>query len=318
MNSENDINSAWESFLFRFIDYLESEKQYSSHTVSAYKRDLKVLIEHCLKNDIDKPADIRSGDIRQVLNRKRQQGHSSKSIQRWLSSANAFFNFGIRNQWLKTRPTLGLKAPKADKKLPKTLDVDEVSKLVAGDGQTPLAVRDRAMLELCYSSGLRLSELVGLDLDDIDFNSGLVSVLGNGKRERVLPIGQYALKALSAWLKQRAAMKISIDHEKAVFISERGTRISVRNVQKRFSEAAIKQGLSQHLHPHKLRHSFASHMLESSGDLRAVQELLGHADLSTTQIYTHLDFQHLAKVYDKAHPRARSKTTKSPESSDDL
>jgi integrase/recombinase XerC len=292
----------------KFSEFLLTEKQYSEHTLSAYRQDLNALIKHCKKKELEQVSDIGAEDIRKLLNKKRQQGLSSKSIQRWLSSVNSFFSYSIKQGWVKKKPTHGLKAPKTKKALPKTLDVDQVSKLVDIKAETDLDYRDLAMLELCYSSGLRLSELVNLNLQDIDTTNGLVRVIGKGRRERVLPVGRHALKALKKWMKIRAGMKVVDGHADAVFLSKRGKRISTRSVQKRFADSAIKQQLEQHLHPHKLRHSFASHMLESSGDLRAVQELLGHADLSTTQIYTHLDFQHLAKVYDQAHPRAKTKS----------
>lgn len=299
--------SAIEQSIEKFSDYLLSEKQYSEHTLSAYRQDLDALTKHCAKKEITELSSISGEDIRKLLNKKRQQGLSSKSIQRWLSSINSFFGYALKQGWIKKKPTHGLKAPKAKKALPKTLDVDQVSKLVDVKPESDLDYRDLAMLELCYSSGLRLSELVNLNLQDIDTTNALVRVLGKGRRERVLPIGRHAIKALKRWLKIRSGMKVLEGHSDAVFLSKRGKRISTRSVQKRFADSAIKQELEQHLHPHKLRHSFASHMLESSGDLRAVQELLGHADLSTTQIYTHLDFQHLAKVYDQAHPRAKAK-----------
>jgi len=194
---------------------------------------------------------------------------------------------------------------KTARRLPKVLDVDQTIQLVEIDEDDPLAIRDRAILELMYSSGLRLSELINLDMNEIDFSDALVTVTGKGKKTRTIPVGRHAVSALKTWLKKRN--QFADENETAIFVSRRGRRISARNIQQRLKQWAIKQGLANHVHPHMLRHSFASHLLESSGDLRAVQELLGHADISTTQIYTHLDFQHLAKVYDKAHPRAIKK-----------
>ncbi|MEE8234476.1 MAG: tyrosine-type recombinase/integrase, partial [Gammaproteobacteria bacterium] len=200
-------------------------------------------------------------------------------------------------------PAVGLVTPKTPKKLPNTLDADQATQLVEIDATDPCAVRDKAIFELMYSSGLRLSELVNLNLESIDFADTIVTVIGKGNKTRKVPVGRYAIKAIKAWLKQRTAM---IDSDlAALFVSNWGRRISIRTVQQRLRGWAIKQGLATHVHPHMLRHSFATHMLESSGDLRAVQELLGHADISTTQVYTHLDFQHLARVYDEAHPRAK-------------
>jgi integrase/recombinase XerC len=297
----------WDQYRQEYQRYLSAEKRYAKHTLSAYLRDLDELIRHCDDLQVASPSDVRQNEIRQLLFKKRQAQLSSRSIQRFISSLNSFFNYGIKRGWLEGTPMLGLRAPKADKKLPKTLDADEMTKLVNTDETDVWQVRDHAMLELCYSSGLRLSELISINISDIDFQAASLRVVGKGNKERLLPVGRFALQAIEHWLKLRAAVKILAEAEQALFLSNRGKRISRRSVQMRFERYAKKQGLNQHLHPHKLRHSFASHMLESSGDLRAVQELLGHADLSSTQIYTHLDFQHLAKVYDSAHPRAQQK-----------
>ena len=203
---------------------------------------------------------------------------------------------------------MDIPAPKSGKKLPAALDIENIEQLLNSTDQSAIAVRDRAMIELMYSAGLRLAELINLDLGMLDLSTGIARVTGKGSKQREVPIGRAAIKAVKAWLALR--QEIANSDENALFVSNRGNRISPRTVQQRMKQLAQKQGLDQHLHPHKLRHSFASHMLESSGDLRAVQELLGHADISTTQVYTHLDFQHLAKVYDTAHPRARKKKTK--------
>jgi len=219
----------------------------------------------------------------------------------------SFYQFLIRKHQLKNNPAIDIRAPKTARTLPDTLDADTLTQLLEIPGDSILAIRDRAIMELFYSSGLRLSELVNLDTCDIDLNENILRATGKGNKTRILPIGRKAAEALNNWLQQRVILaKVE---EQALFVSQRGSRISTRSVQQRLNYWRKKQGLEQHIHPHKLRHSFASHILESSGDLRAVQELLGHADISTTQIYTHLDFQHLAKVYDKAHPRARKKKT---------
>lgn len=234
-----------------------------------------------------------------------RQGIGGKTLQRKLSSLRSFYQFLIRNHQLKNNPAVDIRAPKSARTLPDTLDVDSLSQLLDIPPDSILAIRDKAIMELFYSSGLRLSELTNLDLDSIDLTENSLRALGKGNKTRVLPIGRKASDAIRMWLGKRDILA-KID-EQALFVSNRGKRISQRSIQQRLNFWRKKQGLEQHLHPHKLRHSFASHILESSGDLRAVQELLGHADIGTTQIYTHLDFQHLAKVYDKAHPRARKK-----------
>ena len=228
-----------------------------------------------------------------------------RSIQRGLSALRTFFDFCVRESVAERNPARPVSAPKASKRLPKVLDADRMSALVALDGEDPLSLRDGAMLELTYSSGLRLSELCSLDVADVDLEDGLVRVLGKGRKGRVVPVGRHAREAIEAWLPVRAALAGA--GERALFVSRRGRRISARSVQSRFARRAFERGTGAHVHPHMLRHSFATHLLESSGDLRAVQELLGHADIGTTQVYTHLDFQHLASVYDRTHPRARKK-----------
>ncbi len=237
---------------------------------------------------------------------RHRQGINGRSLQRNLSAIRAFFRYLLKQGIVKVNPAEGITAPKSEKKLPSVLDVDQTQHLVEIKENDPLSLRDRAMLELIYSSGLRLSELTGLNLAHVDMADRLITVTGKGNKTRTLPIGQHALDSLQAWLKARQALVA--EDETALFVSQRGKRISTRSVQLRLKQWAIKQGLPNHVHPHMLRHSFASHLLESSGDLRAVQELLGHADISTTQVYTHLDFQHLAQVYDKTHPRAQKKT----------
>ena len=289
----------------QFKDYLQYEKQYSSHTLGSYERDLKQFQLWLKKNQCDDITQADNLHIRNWVAGLHRQGIGSKTLQRKLSSLRSFYNFLIRKRLLKNNPAIDIRAPKAAKKLPDTLDTDSLTQLLNIPPDSILAIRDRSIMELFYSSGLRLSELVNLNLDSIDLQEKSLRAIGKGNKERLLPIGSKAIEALEKWLSQRNTMA-KID-ENALFVSTRGKRISTRSIQQRLSYWRKKQGLAQHIHPHKLRHSFASHILESSGDLRAVQELLGHADISTTQIYTHLDFQHLANVYDKAHPRARKK-----------
>ena len=292
--------------LQQFEDYLQHEKRYSSHTLSAYQCDLSQF-KHWLKEEksINNIIEADSLSIRNWVATLHRQGIGGKTLQRKLSSLRSFYQFLVRKHLLKNNPAVDIRAPKTRRKLPDTLDADALTQLLEIPKDSILAIRDRAIMELFYSSGLRLSELANLDIKSIDLQEKTLRVLGKGNKERILPVGKKAIDALQDWLQKRVEMaKVE---EQGLFVSKRGTRISTRSIQQRINYWRKKQGLEQHVHPHKLRHSFASHILESSGDLRAVQELLGHADISTTQIYTHLDFQHLAKVYDKAHPRARKK-----------
>ena len=291
-----------------FLDYLKFEKNSSSHTLSAYQRDLAKFSSLLSSLNIRSWSDITEKQLRIWLAEMYAEGLQSKSLHRLLSSVRSLFRF--LNRWgvLEDNPALLVSAPKASRKLPVTLDADQMNSLLDSKENDPLVVRDQAMLELFYSSGLRLSELVALDLDSFEENLRRVRVLGKGNKERVVPVGQKAREAIKAWLSARNLLPLK--DEGALFLSKNGHRISHRQVQNRVRQQARKQGMPTSVHPHMLRHSFASHMLESSGDLRAVQELLGHSDISTTQIYTHLDFQHLADVYDKAHPRARRKKEK--------
>lgn len=288
-----------------FLTYLRSEKQLSPRTEESYARDLDKFLHYCDSRQITRLTDITVHNLRENLAQLHRKGLAGKSLRRWLSALRAFFNFGLRRGWLKTNPAEGLQAPRIEKKLPKVLDVDQAGQFVEVRGDDFLARRDRALLELIYSSGLRLAEAVGLDIGELDLREGAVVVTGKGNKSRHLPVGRQAREALAQWLPERAAAAPA--DEKAVFISQRGKRLTHRAVQLRLKHLSLKQGMDEPVHPHMLRHSFASHMLESSGDLRLVQELLGHANISTTQIYTHLDFQHLAKVYDQAHPRAQKK-----------
>ncbi|UTA47789.1 tyrosine recombinase XerC [Simiduia sp. 21SJ11W-1] len=288
----------------RFLAYLKGERNLSPHTLAAYGRDLAKLQHWCAGQQLTLPQ-LNVHHLRQALAQQHRAGLAGKSLRRWLSALRSFFDYGVRKGWLANNPAAGLSAPKVEKRLPHTLDVDEVGQLLSFPDDTEYSPRDRALLELTYSSGLRLAELAGLNLADLDLADASVRVTGKGEKTRVLPVGRMALRALKQWLQVRA--DFAKPQEPALFVSRQGTRISHRRIQQLFAHYSTYMGLDKPLHPHMLRHSFASHMLESSSDLRAVQELLGHANISTTQIYTHLDFQHLAKVYDQAHPRAQQK-----------
>ncbi len=285
--------------------FLQTRQHLSAHTRKAYARDLECLLQYCGQQHIEVWQDLDARRMQEFVAWRHRRGISGRSIQRNLSSARALFSWLIDAKQIQVNPARGLTTPKTPRKLPAVLDVDQTSQLLDIKDDDALSVRDRTMLELMYSSGLRLSELVGLDLSDIDLADRIVTVVGKGKKTRTVPIGRTACQVIKSWLSHRQEMANA--NECALFVSRRGQRISTRSVQQRFQRWALRQGIDLHLHPHMLRHSFASHILESSGDLRAVQELLGHADISTTQIYTHLDFQHLASVYDATHPRARRK-----------
>lgn len=296
---------AWQD-VDAFLNKLRHERQYSLHTLDNYARDLKQFFAfHATTEDSDW-SDIHSDHIQTFVAYRHRHGISAKTIQRELSALRSFFNYLITENRLKNNPAKDVQAPKVARKLPKTLDTDQLQHYLDINDDSVLATRDRAMIEVLYSSGLRLAELTGLNLHDLDLPQGLVTVTGKGKKTRQVPLGSKAIAALQNWLKQRA--QLAIRDESAVFVNQQGSRLSARSVQARLKYWAQKQAMPGHVHPHMLRHSFASHILESSGDLRAVQELLGHSDISTTQIYTHLDFQHLAKVYDQAHPRAKKKS----------
>jgi integrase/recombinase XerC len=293
---------ATDSTLAAFLDHLRHERGLSPHTVAAYGRDLYRLRAGFAGGW---PA-LDPAALRRIAAGLARGGSNPRTIQRFLSAARTFGKWAAREGLLAHNPAAALRGPKLGRPLPRGLDVDQAGRAMDQPGEDALDLRDRAMLELFYSSGLRLSELTGLDLGSLDLDAGLVRVLGKGRRERTLPVGRMARDALRQWLVVRPGWAAS--GERAVFVSRRGGRLGNRAVQSRLALAGQRAGLGERLHPHRLRHAFASHMLESSGDLRAVQELLGHADLATTQIYTHLDFQHLAQVYDQAHPRARRRT----------
>ncbi len=289
-----------------FFVYMRSEKQLSLHTQTNYARDLEKFQKYCLDKKLSELEHLTPNHIRLAVAHLHRDGLGGKSLQRWLSSLRSFFQFCIKRQWMTNNIADGIAAPKSPKKLPKTLDVDQAIQFVEIEGDDFIQQRDRALVELIYSSGLRLAEAVALNLNDIEWGDAMLRVVaGKGNKSRVLPIGSAAMAALESWLPARKLFASAA--EQALFITQRGGRIGHRAVQIRLQQISLQQGMDTPVHPHMLRHSFASHMLESSGDLRLVQELLGHANISTTQVYTHLDFQHLAKVYDKAHPRAGRK-----------
>ncbi|WP_290697549.1 tyrosine recombinase XerC [Amphritea sp.] len=306
-----------------FYTYLVSERQLSGNTLSNYRRDLTRLQEYLQHSTLFPSgcvdwAQIETKHIRNFVAWVHREGLGGKSIQRLLSAIRSFYKYLHREGLVQQNPALGIQAPKSPRRLPHTLDVDQLNQLLDTDDSTkndPLECRDQAILELIYSSGLRLSELVSLDLHSIDWQEATLRVVGKGSKERVLPIGRKAMQALDRWLDLRDNM--TKPEEMALFVSQRGSRISTRSVQLRIDRRAKMQHTQGKVYPHRLRHSFASHMLESSGDLRAVQELLGHADISTTQIYTHLDFRHLMDVYDKAHPRAHRQSDNKSGKDDD-
>jgi len=291
-----------------YIDFLTRERRLSTHTVSAYRRDLDQLYRFIRESEIDRWCDLNVKQARLYPARLNRNGLASRSVQRMLSAARSFYRFLVTENLATSNPFEAVSAPKSARRLPVTLSVDEISGLFDDHNGSAESLRDRAMLELFYSSGLRLSELAALDQHGVDLVSGAVRVTGKGNRQRVVPVGSKAVDAVRHWLEQRQSL--AAEGEVALFVNQRGSRLSTRGIQYRIQKWAQQHGLGRHLHPHMLRHSFASHVLESSGDLRSVQEMLGHADISTTQIYTHLDFQHLAKVYDSAHPRAMKKPDK--------
>ncbi|MBS1269395.1 MAG: Tyrosine recombinase XerC [Gammaproteobacteria bacterium] len=300
------MQAAARTQLDKFFEYLKFERRLSPHTEKAYRHDLARLQSFCERRGIDHWTSIDPRLARTFPAELHQKGLSARSIQRILSAARSLYRFLIRERQARANPFLGIPAPKGEKRLPRTLTAEQATLLVSvRGGNNPLAIRDRAIMELFYSSGLRLAELTALDASEVDSKGNALRVTGKGGKTRDVPVGRYAVEAINGWLKVRG--RLAADGEPALFVSRTGGRISHRSVQQRITMWAKRQGVAQHVHPHMLRHSFASHLLESSGELRAVQELLGHANLSTTQIYTHLDFQHLAKVYDAAHPKARKK-----------
>lgn len=290
----------------RFLDHLALERRLSPLTTRGYKRDLAALAAWCEGNGIGEWLALDGPALSRFLADEHRRGLAASSLARMLAAIRAFARWGLKHGVFERDPAAGVHAPKLRRRLPATLDVDEAARLVELEaGGDPLALRDRALLELIYSSGLRLAEIAALDVGDLDLGEGLVRVTGKGSKTRVVPVGSRARAALQAWLKARLAL--AAPEAKAVFISRRGRRLARRSIEARVALWGRRRGLDRRVYPHLLRHAFATHVLESSGDLRAVQELLGHASLATTQVYTHLDFQHLARTYDEAHPRARRK-----------
>lgn len=285
-----------------YLAYLHHERNYSPLTAENYARDIRRLFQ--LADSIPL-TDLRSHHIRRYVAQLHNNGLSGRSLARILSAWRGFFAYLMRDHGCQSNPCIGLRPPKSPKTLPHALSPDEAVKLVEMEVASPLDARDKAMFELLYSSGLRLAELVNLDPVDMDFADASVRVTGKGNKTRIVPLGSHAITALQAWLAVRG--QIARPDEPALFVGARGARIAPRIVELQLDKWALKQGLNTGVHPHMLRHSFATHVLQSSGDLRAVQEMLGHASISTTQVYTHLDFQYLAKIYDGAHPRARKR-----------
>ena len=318
------MNAGALGWIARFRRYLISERRYSSHTDSNYSRDLAALVVYCDREGLEQWSSLTSHNVRHFAARSHARGLAPKSLQRRLSAVRSFYDFLIRESLprrgtggkleycddpdirkIKSNPGYEVRAPKAARKLPNTLDADQMARLLQIPPGDAFVARDRAIMEVLYSSGLRLSELVALNLDSVDQKDRTVRVIGKGDKERIVPVGSKALDALADWLLERAA--IATPAEPALFVGRNGGRLGARAVQLRVAYWARRQGLRVNVHPHLFRHSFASHILESSGELRGVQEMLGHASLSTTQIYTHLDFQHLARIYEASHPRARKK-----------
>jgi len=297
------------ALLTQYLGHLAHERRLSANTVSAYARDIESLLELSKEAPIEK---LLVHDIRRFVGQLHGKGLDARSIARRLSAWRGFYRYLARDHGHTDNPCLGIRAPKAPKRLPHALSPDEASRLLETHAEGVLALRDKAMFELFYSSGLRLSELTGLSPADVDHGDGTVRVTGKGSKTRIVPVGKQALAALSEWLTARSQVPRLVPD--ALFVNRFGGRLTPRSVQQRLKTWALKQGIATNVHPHVLRHSFASHVLQSSGDLRAVQEMLGHASISTTQVYTHLDFQHLAKVYDAAHPRARIKSGGGPAS----
>ena len=297
--------------LSSFIQMLTNEKFYSPHTCKNYQKDLQLFADYLQSLHITDWQQVDYRTVSAFAAQRFRQGKKGNTIQRELSSIRSFYRYLLRQQVVPHNPAIDVKAPKTEKKLPKTCDSEQIEQLLKSSSTDhPLRIRDLAIFELIYSSGLRLAEVVSLNLDDIDLQQRQLVVTGKGNKTRYLPVGKKAIEALRLWLKARRGL-LKHQDETALFLSQQGQRLSARSIQKRLNNLSKQQSLPIHLSPHMLRHSFATHLLESSSDLRAVQELLGHADISTTQIYTHLDFQHLAQVYDQAHPRAKKRSNES-------
>lgn len=287
-----------------YLQHLSFERGLSALTLKHYTRDIRLLESLAENTALDL---IQNTQIRRFIAILHSRGLSGKTIARALSAWRGFYDYLIHHKNFTQNPVMGLRAPKTARTLPQALSTDQAVKFVDIQGDGLLEQRDHAILELFYSSGLRLAELVNMDIDQLDFSEGTVTVTGKGNKTRIVPMGSHAMAAVQTWLQRRAQIKIAAINPNALFVTQQGRRITPRAVQYRVKEWSVKQGINTSMHPHLLRHSFATHVLQSSQDLRAVQEMLGHANISTTQVYTHLDFQHLAKIYDAAHPRARKK-----------
>ena len=291
-----------------FLSYLESVKQYSPHTLKGYERDLKKLSDYLSAQDIKNWKIVKEHDLRTFINTERRRGLSPRSIQRLLSSCRTFFEHLLIEGLIQLSPAQNVSSPKLAQLLPKAMDADLVQRLLDFKPKGMIEIRDKALAELLYSSGLRLSEVCQLEVQELDLKERTCRVLGKGNKTRIVPVGKKAIQAIRDWMIYRSELKASKETSTdAIFLNNKGNRISARSIQLRLEKLCLQRGIPG-INPHMLRHSFASHVLESSGDLRAVQEMLGHSDIGTTQIYTKLDFQHLSKVYDKAHPRAKKRT----------
>ena len=299
------MNKNAEQIRENFLHHLETEKRFSANTVASYRRDLESLEKYCLDQKITVWRNLKTHHLRTYTAKIFSRGLGPRSIQRRLSGIRSFMNYLLREGLIKSNPASAVKTPKAPKRLPNVLDVDQINQLLNIRETSPTSLRDKAILELLYSSGLRLSELVNLNPIDLNLKDKSLMVMGKGGKTRLVPIGQKAIEAVNQWLDVRS--KLAKTDEEALFVGTKGVRLGQRAVQARITHWGKKNGIQQGVYPHLLRHSFATHLLEASGDLRAVQELLGHKDISSTQIYTHLDFQHLAETYDKAHPRSGKK-----------
>ena len=291
-------------YIKHYLEHIKFEKRLSPSTVKNYHRDIELLLEISPKKIL---SELSIDDIRKSVSAFHSRGLNSRSLSRMISAWRGLFDFLSQQFNFTHNPTLGISAPKNKKKLPQTLSIDQTMKLVSIKDTSFLGIRDHAIMELFYSSGLRLSELIKLKIQDINFDDGTVIVLGKGGKSRIVPAGKDAIAAIQKWIALRNTLKNISEKDSILFISKFGKCLTARAIQYRLKIWAIKQGIPENIHPHLLRHSFATHILQSSQDLRAVQELLGHANISTTQIYTHLDFQHLAKIYDQSHPRAKKK-----------
>ena len=296
----------WDNAINAYLQHIEVERRLSPHTCSNYRRDLQQAADFFLKQELADVFAINPHDVRFYSNYQHRKGLSSKSLQRKLSSLRQLYHYFVQQRLTDSNPAIDIKPPKGERRLPKVMDADQLQHLLNVQAESWIEYRDKAMIELLYSSGLRLAELASLNIDDIDFQQKQVLVTGKGNKQRLLPIGRLAITALNNWITARHDL-LHGNGVDALFIGKRQQRLSHRSIQLRLEKWGTQQHSNQRLHPHLLRHSFASHLLESSSDLRSVQELLGHEDISTTQIYTHLDFQHLAKTYDKAHPRAHKR-----------